>query len=404
MTATQAKTAASRETATGHEVGAESQSHRARPASSVPGPRAPRLVQSWLGINHPLAVRLWARRRFGPIFRTNDAIVGEMFHVADRDLVAEMFKWKPAEYNVGEPREIMEPALGSSSMLLLDGDRHLRMRKLMLPPFHGEAIATYRELIEQITNREVDRWRPGDTIRARGVAQTITMEVIIRAVFGISDPERVAELKRLLPRLASINPLLGLTAARRDLGPRSPWGAFLRARERADEMIYEEIERRRRANADGDRHDDILALLLSARDEEGQPLSDKELRDELITILLAGHETTATSIAWAFERLLRTPQTLERLTDEVKHGDGEEYLEAVIKETLRVRPVVIDVFRAPTEPIELGRLGSSSTTPRSILSPRRSGRNASWKVHPSHTLGCRSVAACGAASVPPSRS
>ena len=156
----------------------------------------------------------------------------------------------------------MEPVTGPSSILLLDGERHMRMRKLMLPPFHGEAIAHYAELIEQITNREIDGWRPGDTIRTRTVAQTITMEVIIRAVFGITDPDRVAELKRLLPRLSSINPILGIEIVRKDLGPRSPWGRFIRDRDRVDEMLYEEIEqpsrrsRRRRAR----RHPDPAAV------------------------------------------------------------------------------------------------------------------------------------------------
>ncbi len=293
------------------------------------------------------------RRRYGRIFRTNDLIVGRMFHVADRELIEQVFKWKPEQYNVGEPREVMEPVTGPSSLLLLDGERHMRMRKLMLPPFHGEAIARYTTLIEQITNREIDTWRPGDTISTRTVAQTITMEVIIRAVFGITDPDRVSELKRLLPRLSSINPILGIEFVRRDLGPRSPWGRFIRDRDRVDEMLYEEIENRR-ADSDGDPRDDILTLLLSARDEHGSPLTDQELRDELITILLAGHETTATSIGWAFERLLRTPPALERLTAEVKAGETSDYIDAVIKETLRVRPVVTEVFRAPVEPAEVG--------------------------------------------------
>jgi cytochrome P450 len=225
----------------------------------------------------------------------------------------------------------------------------MRMRKLMLPPFHGEAIAHYAAVIEEITNREIDGWRAGQRVRTRSVAQAITMEVIIRAVFGITDPGRVAELRRVLPRLSSPNPLL--LFVQKDLGPRSPWGRFLRLRDHVDGLLYEEIERRR-----GDSHGDgdILSLLLSARDEGGDPLSDRELRDELITILLAGHETTATSIGWAFERLLRTPAALERLTAEVEAGESSEYLEAVIKETLRVRPVVPEVFRAPTERTQLG--------------------------------------------------
>jgi cytochrome P450 family 135 len=321
------------------------------PASEIPGPRLPGPLQSWLGIAFPVKARLAMRRRYGSVFRSNDSIAGEMFHVADRALVEQMLKWKPSDYNVAEPRRVMEPVVGPASLLLLDGDRHMRMRKLMLPAFHGQAISRYAELIEQITDREIDRWSAGDTIRTRAVAQAITMEVMIRAVFGVTDPERIAELKRLLPRLSSINP--ALLFMQKDLGPLSPWGRFLRNRDRVDEMLFEEIARRRE-DPDRDAKDDILTLLLSARDEDGDPLTDRELRDELITILLAGHETTATSIGWAFERLLRTPAALERLTSEVKAGESSEYLDAVIKETLRVRPVVTEVFRSPAEPTELG--------------------------------------------------
>jgi cytochrome P450 len=324
---------------------------RARPASEVPGPRIPGLLQTLLGVALPLEARLELRKRYGAIFRTNDPLAGELVHIADRDVIEQVFKWKPAQYNVGEPRRLMEPVTGPSSILLLDGQEHMRMRKLMLPPFHGEAIAHYAEVIEQVTNREIDTWRVGDTIRTRKVAQRITMEVIIRAVFGITDTERVAELGRVLPRLSSPNPLLLLV--QKDLGPRSPWGRFIRRRDHVDRLLYEEIAQRREASDAGERQD-ILTLLLSARDEAGDPLTDRELRDELITLLLAGHETTATSIAWAFERLLRTPAALESLTVEVDAGESSDYIDAVIKETLRVRPVVPEVFRAPSEPTELG--------------------------------------------------
>ena len=320
-------------------------------ASDVPGPRAPAPLQTLVGILWPVKARLVMRQRYGKVFRTSDSIAGELFHIAERELVEQMFKWKPAEYNVSEPRQVMEPVTGPSSILLLDGDRHMRMRKLTLPPFHGEAIAHYAELIEEITNRELDRWRPGQTIRMRSVAQRITMEVIIRAVFGIADPVRIAELQRLLPGLSSPSPFLLLF--QKDLGRHSPWGRFIRLRDRVDRLLYDEIERRRRDPESADRTD-ILALLLSARDEAGEPLSDRELRDQLITLLLAGHETTATSIGWAFERLLRSPGPLARLTREIDEGQSTEYLDAVIKETLRVRPVVSEVFRAPAVPTELG--------------------------------------------------
>ena len=291
------------------------------------------------------------RRRYGPLFWSNDVIAGPMIHVADRALVEQMFKWKPAQYRVAEPRRVMEPVTGPESILLLDGARHMRMRKLMLPPFHGEAIARFAQLIEEVTNRELDGWRTGKTIRTRTVAQTVTLEVIIRAVFGITDPARIEEFKRLLPRLSTASPLLLLF--QKDLGPRSPWGRFLARRNRVDQLLFAEIERRR-GEPDADGRNDILTLLLAARDEDGDPLTDRELRDELITLLLAGHETTATSIGWAFERLLRTPRALDRLTEEVKAGESDEYIDAVIKETLRVRPVVTEVFRAPAEPTELG--------------------------------------------------
>jgi cytochrome P450 len=301
----------------------------------------------------PVEARLAMRKRYGGVFRTSDAVAGELFHVAERELVEQVFKWKPPKYSVGEPRQLMEPVIGPSSILLLDGEQHMRMRKLMLPPFHGQAIAHYAELIQQVTDREVDGWRQGETIRTRAAAQRITMEVIIRAVFGVTDAARVAELQRVLPWLSAPNPLLLLPFVKKDRGPRSPWGRFIRRRDYVDRLLYEEIARRRDDPDVGTRKD-ILSLLLAAPDDAGSPLTDRELRDELITLLLAGHDTTANSIGWAFERLMRTPAALDRLIAEVEAGESEDYLEAVIKETLRVRPPAPEVFRAPTEPIELG--------------------------------------------------
>ena len=312
----------------------------------------PRPLQTWLGVARPMYARLTMRKRYGRLFRTNDVLAGPMIHVADRALIEQMFKWKPAQYNVSEPRQVMEPVTGPESILLLDGDRHMRMRKLMLPPFHGEAIARFADLMQEITDREIDGWRAGDKIRTRSVAQTVTLEVIIRAVFGVTDPATGSRSSSASSRDSpGASPLLLLV--QKDLGPRSPWGRFLARRDRVDQLLLAEIEERRR-EPDADGRNDILSLLLSARDEDGNPLTDRELRDELITLLLAGHETTATSIGWAFERLLRTPPALERLTEEVLAGESDEYMEATIKEIMRVRPVVTEVFRAPSEPTELG--------------------------------------------------
>ena len=241
------------------------------------------------------------------------------------------------------------------------------------------------------------------------------MEVIIRAVFGITDQRRMAEFKRYLPRLSSVNPVVLFMQQ----GPRpaQPLGPLPATRERVDEMLYEEITQRR-ADPDGEARNDILTLLLGARDENGAPLTDRELRDELITLLLAGHETTATSIGWAFERLLRNPSVLRAPDAEVEAGEGSEYLDAVIKETLRVRPVVTEVFRSPAEAIELGgylfepgspalRLDrAGSARPRALRArpAKPSGPSASSMERRSPTPGSPSAAACDAASARPSRS
>jgi cytochrome P450 len=183
--------------------------------------------------------------------------------------------------------------------------------------------------------------------------QEITLEVILRAVFGIEEPGRLARLRSALVRMINVNAIHGVAPFTRvDLGPRSPWGRFLRARAAADEIIFEQIARRR-AQAGAEEHDDVLALLLAVQDEDGSGLTDTELRDELVTLLLAGHETTATALAWAFERILRHPEVSSRLREELAAGE-DGYLNAVVKETLRSRPVVIDVGRTLAAPARLG--------------------------------------------------
>ena len=235
-------------------------------------------------------------------------------------------------------------ALGEHSLLTLDEGRHMSQRKLLLPAFHGESVRRYAEVMAEETAREVDRWPVGREFPLRPRMQAITLEVILRAVFGVRDGERMNLLRTRIPRLAETTSVLNwLPVMERDLGGLSPAAKFRKALAAVDELIYAEIADRRESEPG----EDVLSLLLAARHEDGSPMSDVELRDELMTLLTAGHETTATGLSWAFERLMRTPRVMERLLDSL---DDDEYLDAVVKETLRIRPVIVDVARKLTRP------------------------------------------------------
>jgi cytochrome P450 len=229
----------------------------------------------------------------------------------------------------------------------------MRQRKLLLPPFHGERMREYEDVIVQATRRSMDGWPLGEPMRTAEHTRAITLEVILRAVFGV-EAERMSALREAIAGLLEPiqTPVLLLAALRRPTEER-PTGAIGRGLDHLDEVIYAEIARRRAQEDLGDRTD-ILSLLLLARDENGLEMTDQELRDELVTLLLAGHETTATAVAWAVERLVRHPDKLARLVAEIDAGEGDEYMQAVISETLRVRPVVPLVVRVLQEPLSVG--------------------------------------------------
>jgi cytochrome P450 len=325
-----------------------------------PGPRAPRALQTYLWLTRPTLVFDHCARRYGDPFTLRLLLAGDMVYVADPAVVEQLFKADPSVVHAGDAYTLMEPTGGRNSLFLLDEDEHLRMRKLLLPPLHGERLKRWASVIADVTEREVRRWPVGQPFELRPITEAITLDVIMRIVFGI-DPERAPELRRLLPGLFHVSlaqaPSFVVPKLRKDLGPWSPWGRYVRLRERIDELLYAEIERRRAelagaADGDGAGGDDVLSLLLGARDEEGQPLSDVELRDQLVTMLLAGHETTASQLAWAFERILHHPPVHRRLLEEMEEG-GSGYLDAVIKETLRSRPVAAHVARMLTEEMEI---------------------------------------------------
>jgi cytochrome P450 len=248
---------------------------------------------------------------------------------------------------------MLEPVLGPRSVLLLDDAEHLRQRRLLLPPFHGESVRRYAEVMSEEASRELDRWPLGTPFPLRQRMQAITLEVILRAVFGIQEPARLERFRTLIPRLLQTsNLIVWMPLLRRERLPFGPWRRFVRARAAVDELLFDEIRRRRAGEGAGE-GGDVLSLLLEARHEDGASMSDPELRDELVTLLVAGHETTATGLSWAFERLLRHPAVMDRLKQELASGE-ESYLDAVVKETLRARPVVFDVGRVLTSDVQIG--------------------------------------------------
>jgi cytochrome P450 family 135 len=317
-----------------------------------PGPRGPAFVQSLRLMLRPIDYLDACLRRYGDVFTLRFIGMGNLVYVADTEIVKEVFTGDPRIFHAGEANQVMEPVLGSRSVLLLDDDEHLRERRLLLPPFHGERVRRYRELVAEIAGREVERWPRGEPFSLRPRMQAITLEVILRAVFGIREAERLDRLRDLLPRMLDHGTVVVWTPfLRRDLGPGSPWRRFVRVRAEVDSLLLDEIRGRRQA-ADLAERDDILSMLLQARREDGTPMGEDELRDELMTLLLAGHETTATGLAWAFERLARNPQVMARLVESLDDTD-EAYLEAVAKETLRARPVVYDVARKLAAPVTI---------------------------------------------------
>jgi cytochrome P450 len=333
-----------------------------RPAAAAsatgfpPGSRLSAAAQALRYGLDPLGFLIGYQRRYGDVFAVSFPFFKRLVYVADPALVKQLFTGSPEQLHAGEANAtVLEPALGPNSVLTLDEKPHMRQRKLLLPPFHGERIERYGELIREVTLGEMESWPVGEPFALRPHTQRITLAVIMRAVFGVHDEQRLDRLERLIEVFsARVNVITALPPLRRNLGRFSPWTRFVRAREALDEFIYEEIALRRAELADRDEPpDDVLSLLLAARHDDGSPMSDAELRDELVTVLAAGHETTATGLAWAMERLLRSPRVLAELRDSLAAGE-DSYLDATIKETLRARPVIVDVARKLTSALEIG--------------------------------------------------
>jgi cytochrome P450 len=312
------------------------------------------VLQTARWIARPAAMMEDCARRYGDMFTLKIANEGTWVFVTDPDAVKQIFTGDPRLLHAGEANVVLLPVLGSHSVLLLDEAAHIAQRKLMLPSFHGARMRGYEQTMAEVAVREIERWPSGAPLSAWPTMQAITLEVIMRTVFGVTDSARLRELGDVLRSSLSWATDPRRLARLAVLGPRriAEQGTLKRALQPTDELIFEEIRSRRDA-PDLEERDDVLSLLLQARHDDGSAMSDHELRDELMTLLVAGHETSATALAWALEALARHPAVLNRLREEVGAGD-DAYLDAVVQEILRLRPVIALVLRRLTEPMEIG--------------------------------------------------
>jgi cytochrome P450 len=303
--------------------------------------------------SRPAAYLERCRARYGRRFTVRLLGQPPFVMISDPDEIKQIFTAPADVLHPGEGARILEPVIGPSSVILLDEEPHMRQRKLLLPAFHGEKMQRLAGLMSELAESEVAGWPHEQPVALHPRVQRLTLEVILRAVFGLERGAQLDELRDLMTGVLAFgeSPLSLLPPAQRLLKGRGPMAQLERARARSDELIYALIEERR-AQDDGD---DVLSLLLSARDEDGAPMTPAEMRDELVTALVAGHETTASQLAWAFEQIARAPAVQLRLHAELDDGDDDAYLTATINEILRRRPVVPNAEpRLVKQPIEIG--------------------------------------------------
>ncbi len=283
--------------------------------------------------------------------------LGAVVYIDEPGEIKTVFAGDPAIYHAGEANSMLKGMLGPSSVLVIDDDVHRDRRRLMLEPFHRDAVARQTGIMAEIAAANIATWPVGTTFAVAPRMSQITLEVILRTVIGATDPLRLAALREVLPRLLNMGPFAMLAIANPDWQDRLPWRGVRRRIADADRLLYAEIAERR-ADPDLAGRCDALAMLVRATGQDGRTMTDAELRDQLMTLLAAGHDTTATGLSWALERMTRNPAVLAkavRAAEASAAGDpaGDEYLDSVVKETLRIRPVVFDVGRILTEPVDL---------------------------------------------------
>src|SRR5437764_229874 len=296
-------------------------------SSLPPGPRLPRLMQTLGFIVSPRRYLRWVHRRYGEVVTLSTLFDSRFVMVFEPEIVKQVFKGSPDQLRAGEANALLGPVLGERSVLLLDGAEHLRHRRLMLPAFHGQRMKAYESIMRDAADREIDSWPVGDSFELLPAMQALTLDVIMRAVFGVSEGQRYTELHRALR--AMLQPIsrpvgvfvLTMSLSRLRRGDTTV-RRFEERRARVDELIFDEIARRREA-PDLEEREDVFSTLLLARDEDGEPMTDQEIRDELVTLLVAGHETTATALAWTFDLLLHDDRVLSKLRASLDAGEDE---------------------------------------------------------------------------------
>jgi cytochrome P450 len=317
-----------------------------------PGPAMPRTLQSigFMLRNIPLARR--NRAKYGDMFTARIIGFPSIVVISDPALIKKTLTADPKHLHAGTGSPL-GPVLGANSLLAIDEDIHLRQRRILLPPFHGERMQAYADAFAEITDEVLDEWPAGEEFETLESMQEITLRAILVTIFGAHGAS-LKELEDIIPRAVEIGQAMVLMRfAQKDLGPWSPWGRFLRMRKRIDEVCDELMEEARR-DPNLEERSDMLALLVQATHEDGTAMSDEEIRDQLMTMMIAGHETTASTLAWAIERLRRNPRVLTALTESVRAGE-KDYLNAVFDETLRARPTVNFAVRSVQyKPFELG--------------------------------------------------
>jgi len=319
-----------------------------------PGPRLPQWVQLIVFMRYWAQFVTACRRRYGKVFTIRAAMAPPMVYVSDPADIKKVFAGDPSIFHAGEANAMLGGLLGDTSVLVIDDDVHRERRRLMLPPFHRDAVARQAGLMAEIAATNIAGWSVGRPFAVAPKMSEITLEVILRTVIGASDPARLAALRAVMPKLLNVGLWASFAIARPELQRRRLWRALRDRMQEADRLLYAEIAERR-ADPNLAERTDVLAMLVRATDEDGRALSDRELRDQLMTLLVAGHDTTATGLSWTLERLTRHPTILDKAVQAADAEDsaGDEYLDAVAKETLRIRPVVFDVGRALKEPVEL---------------------------------------------------